>query len=282
MIVPMQTLREGDRNSDVIVLQKLLGLPRDSIFGPLTLQAVMEFQATHSLDVDGVVGPLTWAALQGATPPVVIPPTTSGIITKGVDIYHGDDVTSWAKLKAASWEFVFIKASENYSNDTMFSTNWANAKAADLLRGAYHFIHFNGDGSGQAQVLWKQLEAHGFEDTDLPPVLDFEKETDFHPSDINICVDFMDEIKKLSGRKPIIYLSRSTPDAMNNPSVLAQYTNWIASYTSTLHVPAPWTDWQFWQNSGDGLATGISNKCDIDKFNGSVDELRAFIKASKI
>lgn len=37
----------------------------DGIFGPVTLKAVKHFQSTHGLDPDGMVGPLTWAALGG-------------------------------------------------------------------------------------------------------------------------------------------------------------------------------------------------------------------------
>lgn len=36
----------------------------DGIFGPRTERAVREFQSTHSLHVDGIVGPMTWAKLE--------------------------------------------------------------------------------------------------------------------------------------------------------------------------------------------------------------------------
>lgn len=40
------------------------GLDVDGIVGPLTLAAIKDFQANHGLEVDGVVGPKTMAALQ--------------------------------------------------------------------------------------------------------------------------------------------------------------------------------------------------------------------------
>lgn len=37
----------------------------DGLFGPLTKEAVRDFQGTHGLTVDGIIGPQTWAALEG-------------------------------------------------------------------------------------------------------------------------------------------------------------------------------------------------------------------------
>lgn len=59
----MPTVRYGSRGSAVVTLQRALRIPADGIFGPITLRAVRNWQASHGLVADGVVGPRTWASL---------------------------------------------------------------------------------------------------------------------------------------------------------------------------------------------------------------------------
>ncbi len=75
-------LKKGSSGTYVKELQQLLTKlgfnpgPIDGIFGALTDAAVKTFQAAKSLTVDGLVGPMTWAALDGANegpPPAVRP-----------------------------------------------------------------------------------------------------------------------------------------------------------------------------------------------------------------
>lgn len=59
----MTTLKKGSKGSDVKLLQQKLNLLQDGIFGPLTDEAVREFQKANGLTIDGIVGPKTWNAL---------------------------------------------------------------------------------------------------------------------------------------------------------------------------------------------------------------------------
>ena len=65
----MPTVRRGSANATAKaankMLQRLLGLPVDGIFGANTEAAVRAAQKAHGLTVDGVVGPKTWKALAG-------------------------------------------------------------------------------------------------------------------------------------------------------------------------------------------------------------------------
>jgi uncharacterized protein YkwD len=58
------TLAVGSRGSLVAVVQRLLHITADGIFGPQTKAAVEGFQRTHHLKVTGRVGPTTLAALR--------------------------------------------------------------------------------------------------------------------------------------------------------------------------------------------------------------------------
>lgn len=74
------TLRQGDRGEDVKYLQQKLvdngaWLSVDGIFGAGTAGAVRSFQSSHGLVADAVVGPATWAALEGAQVPSGPSPT---------------------------------------------------------------------------------------------------------------------------------------------------------------------------------------------------------------
>lgn len=62
------TLRRGAKGEEVKTMQTLLAkdgstLQIDGIFGIGTLSAVKSFQKRHALEVDGIVGPKTWAEL---------------------------------------------------------------------------------------------------------------------------------------------------------------------------------------------------------------------------
>ena len=58
-------LKKGSKGNDVKTLQTLLHLQADGVFGPLTEEAVKEYQKAHGLKADGIVGDATWAKLTG-------------------------------------------------------------------------------------------------------------------------------------------------------------------------------------------------------------------------
>ncbi len=57
-------LKEGSRGQEVVELQQALGIDMDGVFGPETKAAVKSYQKENSLIVDGIVGPQTLAAIR--------------------------------------------------------------------------------------------------------------------------------------------------------------------------------------------------------------------------
>ena len=65
-IVNLPILQQGANGNSVQALQKLLGgIAVDGVFGPITHQAVINFQRANGLTRDGLVGTHTWGALLG-------------------------------------------------------------------------------------------------------------------------------------------------------------------------------------------------------------------------
>ena len=58
--------RRGDKGAKVKVIQRLLKIYPDGGFGPLTEEAVREFQRKNHISPDGVVGLRTWQELFGS------------------------------------------------------------------------------------------------------------------------------------------------------------------------------------------------------------------------
>ena len=95
-------IQEGALGGDVRTLQQILvgqgyntgGI--DGIYGPMTTQAVKNFQSAKGLVADGIVGPLTWAALKGETPAPV--PTPAPISTPTARLANVGIPTLWIAL----------------------------------------------------------------------------------------------------------------------------------------------------------------------------------------
>lgn len=61
-VYPGHLIRYGDRGAAVYAIHHHFGGSGD-VFGPRTLAFVKAFQRSHHLQVDGIVGPLTWRAM---------------------------------------------------------------------------------------------------------------------------------------------------------------------------------------------------------------------------
>jgi peptidoglycan hydrolase-like protein with peptidoglycan-binding domain len=94
------TLQQGSTGSDVRRLQRILVMIKlfdpagiDGIFGPITKQAVEDFQSSNGLAVDGIVGPATWGAMPAdPNTPQVSQGSTGSVVSAlqhGLVTYNG-------------------------------------------------------------------------------------------------------------------------------------------------------------------------------------------------
>lgn len=277
-------LRLGQFGDDVKELQTKLNklganLVVDGYFGFSTNFEVQKFQKKNNLVADGLVGPITFNKINYLLSQVDGPKET---IT-GVDLYHGDQVGDWTKLKDAGVKFVFLKATEGIKYiDPLFKSRWQVAKLSGLIRGAYHFFRPAKSAIVQAQLFCDTVNDLNAED--LPLVLDWETSDDTSfKSDKENAMKFLTKVEDLSGKRPIIYTSPSFANELYLEVDFFRYPLWIAHYRAkNPRIPKPWTDWKFWQVGEDISVMGINNPCDFNLFNGSLEDLKKFISDSKV
>jgi len=184
------------------------------------------------------------------------------------------------KARLAGASFVFIKASQGVWSDPDFEMNWSAAKAAGLLRGAYHYMDWSKPPLQQAQYFAGLL---ALDPGELPPVCDYECRTGAPSSGAARLVlrAFLEETKRLTGKTPMIYTSPGYwCEYGSADGYWAQYPLWIAHYGVAVPlIPRPWTCCTFWQSTakGNGYLYGVESRdVDLDEFSGDEAALRAF------
>ncbi len=193
---------------------------------------------------------------------------------------HGTDVSKyqtsidWQTARQSGISFAFIKATEGGDMlDPMFRQHWANARAAGVPRGAYHFFYFCRPAHEQAAWFIRNVPK---DRNSLPPVLDVEwnpksPTCTLRPPAATVQREmkiFLDIVERHYGKKPIIYTPIDFFDD-NNLASFKGYQYWlrsVAGHPSTRFGSHPFN---FWQYTGTGIVPGIRGQADINAFNGS-------------
>ena len=220
---------------------------------------------------------------------IVVAEEESMPYTLGIDVSRWQDNNSTAqqmdftKSVAMGAKFVFIKSSQRLWTDEDILYNWKTAKVAGLLRGAYHFLDWDVSPKDQAQYAWSVIQNDPGE---LPPVIDFEYWNPPPANAYDMLWNYVIEMERLSGKKPIIYTGVFFWESYGTQAdVWKNYPLWIASYSTQEYMEynldrlTPWNKWHFWQytSKGDGIAFGAESlNLDMNYFNGTLDELKVF------
>lgn len=228
-------------------------------------------------------------------------------MTQAVHSAQGRDVSDFQPVQTvASWtgfDFGFAKATEGtgWTGQT-FAKNWANMEVAvrsrGFARGAYHFLHPGEDPIAQARHFVTVVKASGLKPGDML-VVDSEIMSGLSADEANrsrrvhapvttadlavttsqadaCTIAFCDEVRWLVGpaHPIIVYTMHVVGEHLVNTA--ARYPLWFAWPSATappFAMIAPWKTWLFWQ-----WAFASKNGGDADAFNGTPDDLKAFIK----
>ena len=194
---------------------------------------------------------------------------------------NGVDVASYqSSLKPSAMtttDFIIVKFTQGtwYVNPCA-EKQYAGAKAAGKLLGAYHYGE-GGDPVKEAQYFCKVL---GSRIGECVPGLDWEG------------MQKLNEVYRLTGSRPLIYMSKSVCRKYDWSAVAQNYGLWCAQYGSngtTDYKNFPWTDsngfgaWKsdtIRQYSSHGRITGYGANIDINKAYLTADQWRAMAKGT--
>jgi lysozyme len=199
---------------------------------------------------------------------------------RGIDISRYQPKVDWGALTASGIEFCFIKASEGaHDVDASFQQHWDGAGTAGLVRGAYHFFRPQIPVSIQADLFAKTIGP--LQPGDLGPALDLEGTAgwvDIPPaSRVSLALNMLGALETRFHATPIVYMSPwFATEMLKSHAGLARFPIWIAEYTQAQvpAIPKPWSSWTFWQHSQSGNVPGIAGAVDLDRFQGSLDDLK--------
>lgn len=234
-----------------------------------------------------VRGLMTTALVAAVATPVTLGAMSSASAAK---VFDGPDVSSyqhpnatrahphgqpinWRSVRKSGKEFAIVKASEgsSYVNPDFagpYFHDYANARAAGLVHGAYHYarpaLPIVSSATEQAKFFAKIVGPVRKHNT-LPPALDLESNGGLSRAQlVTWTQDFLLKMRSLTGRTPMLYTYPSFwTDALADPTALARFPLWMAHFGTT---QAPVAD--LWQYTSTAHIKGIVGNVDLSKFLG--------------
>ncbi|UPA54489.1 glycoside hydrolase family 25 protein [Wolbachia pipientis] len=194
-----------------------------------------------------------------------------------IDLSHWEKNVDFKLAKEDGIIAVIHKATQGVKYiDPKYVERRKAAEVEGLLWGSFHFGVGEKKGKDQADHF---LEVVG-ETKDTILILDLEENQNGQNMSSKEVEDFVEEILKVTGRYPLIYGSKCFLERISTP-ILTKCPLWIARWGEKPVLPKGWNDWILWQytdgNEGPEPheVSGIG-KCDRNKFNGTLKELREF------
>lgn len=187
----------------------------------------------------------------------------------GIDVsrYQGD--VDWSKVARQGFRFVFIKATEGIGYvDPYFARNAAEAKAAGLKIGFYHFARPETGNTPTAEAE-HYLSTTSRIPADLPHVLDVEgKAASLGRAGLtNWCEQWLVSVEQRTGQRAMIYTGASFARTYLDAS-LGRWPLWVAHYGVEQPLGnSVWDRWSVFQYTDAGRSDGIAGPVDLDEMD---------------
>lgn len=190
----------------------------------------------------------------------------------------GIDISHWQKglnVKKVDADFIILKATQGVNYKDPCFDQWAKEVLDSGKKlGIYHFADGETSGAEEAFYFWRVVQKYNGK---AIFVLDWEANA--LKKGVSYARAFLDNFYKVSGKRALIYTSRSVTTAYNWSSVAKNYKLWVAGYpsssTTKYYHPSQYPNLGAWskaiirQYSDKGRVEGYSGNLDIDCFYGS-------------
>ncbi len=192
----------------------------------------------------------------------------------GVDVSEHQSAIDWERVKAAGYEFAFIRIGyRGYGQtgrvclDRQFVDNIRGAQAAGIDVGVYFFSQAinEQEAAEEAEFVLKNLAGYGLQLPvvyDPESILDAEARTDdVSGSQFTKNTRVFCQMIEDAGYEPMIYSNMLWEAFEFKLARLSKYPIWYADYE-----PLPQTPYHFiyWQYSNEGSVDGIEGNVDLD------------------
>jgi len=208
---------------------------------------------------------------------------TPGVVLLA-DLSHHNGEVDFEKMKADGIDGVICKASDGASyKDATFVANIKGARDEGLLTFAYHFYRPLNRLEDQIRNFLSQVALVGGPlgyalDVEPSPhsVSGVDEWTMLTPQKVQEAVDgWMEAVQDKMRVIGFIYTDAPFANEHLQSVALGYYHLWLARYIKIL--PKAWQNYIMWQFTKKAVIDGVEFPCDLNRFEGTVEELSAYM-----
>jgi lysozyme len=219
--------------------------------------------------IRGLARAVVVASLAAAAPARAATVCPQGTLA-GVDVTSAAGPVDWAAVRSAGASFVFVGATAGAGAVAPgFAASWTGARAAGLVRGAYHVFSPAADPDAQADAF---LAAVGtIEPGDLRLAVDVETMDAQSAASVEVALArFVTRLEQAEG-PPVILRTNPTfwTVSMEDSTAFRAEALWIVDPAGCPDVPPAWTSWTFQGTGAPGPVEGTL----AARFSGGQAEL---------